>query len=111
MNGFADFPEQSFFEVHQTRLTREVLFEMPEAGVHDLFDTIEFGPEHFPMLSEALIHALVKFGTTLIDLSAQVSQALVVDQQADQNGQRRQSGGNGRNHHLNKRAHDNRFRS
>jgi hypothetical protein len=42
MNGFADFPEQSFFEVHQTRLTREVLFEMPEAGVHHLLDAIEF---------------------------------------------------------------------
>jgi hypothetical protein len=107
MNGFADFPEQSFFEFHQTRLTREVLFEVFEAGVHHLFDAIEFGSEHFPMLSEALIHSPVKVG----DLFSQVSQPLVVNEEADQNGQRRQSGSKSCNRHLNKRPHENPFRS
>jgi len=89
MNGFADFPEQSFFEVHQTRLTREVLFEVFEAGVHHLFDAIEFRSKHFPVLGKTLIHSLFEIGKTKLHLPAEVSQALVVDEETDQTGQRR----------------------
>lgn len=55
MNGFADFPQQSFFEVHQTRLTREVRLYVFEAGVHHLFKTIEFGSKHLAVLVKTLI--------------------------------------------------------
>ena len=79
---------------------RVMLFEMPEAGVHYLFEAVELGPEHLAMLGEPLIH-----------LPAQISEPLVVDQQADQNGQGRQPGGNSRNHHLSQGTHRYPFRS
>jgi hypothetical protein len=73
---------------------------MSQAGVHDLLDAEEFGSEYFAMLGESQIH-----------LPAEVSQSLIINEKADQNSQRRQSGGNGRDHQLSGSAHDNLLQS
>lgn len=74
---------------------REVLFQVSQTGVHHLFNAIEFGSKHIAV-----------FGKSLIDLSARIGQALVVDQKAHQYGKRRQPGRNGRNHHLSEGTRD-----
>jgi hypothetical protein len=64
-------------------------FEMPEAGVHDLLNTEEFGSEKIPQIEQALLGSLVQLRKPLVKSLLEIGEAVVIEKDADQNGQRR----------------------
>jgi hypothetical protein len=102
---FADFVQQGLFEVHQTRLADEVLFEVAEACVHHLFDAKNVGSEEVTVLTELLVHASFEVVNPLIEMATQVAKPTIIYQDTDQNGQGRQSGADSRDYYLSEWAH------
>jgi len=109
---FADFVQQGLFEVHQTRLADEVLFEVAEAGVHHLFDTKKVGSKQIAVLGKSLIHTLFEIVEALIDMPngfsqpiTEVAKPTVIYQNTDQDRQCRQSGADSRDYDLSEGAH------
>jgi hypothetical protein len=73
-----------------------MFFEVFQPGVENLLHTVHFGAEQFALFVESP----VDFVETLIDSLFEIAQALVIDEEADQNGQCRQPGAYRRDYHL-----------
>ncbi|HTA42521.1 MAG TPA: hypothetical protein VK789_08740 [Bryobacteraceae bacterium] len=77
-----------------------MLFKMFQTSVHDLFDSEQFGAEAVTQVRKSLIEALIDLAKALIQAFVKVAESLIIDQEANQHGQRWQSGADSRDHHL-----------
>lgn len=119
MDGFADFPQQCFFEIHCYQssvpvdversgngrgwLMVEVFFEVFQAGVKDLFDAVYPGEEDvFGVVNATVnfVEARIQIIEPPINVTAVVTEALIVDENANEHGKCGKCGRGDRSHEL-----------
>ena len=76
------------------------LFEMLQSGIHNLRNSIQAGTKQIALFVEAP----VDISKSLIHPFFNIAKTFVINQEADQNGQRRQPDSNSRNNYLSERT-------